>query len=199
MPLFVAAPGPSRMNTTPSTLLERLRQPDPHDAWERFVRLYTPLLFSWARGIGLQESDAADLVQDVFTALLQKLPEFTYDRHRSFRAWLRTVTVNKWRETQRRAAATLVTGVENLAELAGAAPEDAFWETEYRNHLVGHALELMRADFEPTTWKACWEFVVSGRPAAAVAAELGTTVDVVYNAKSRVLRRLRQELDGLMD
>jgi RNA polymerase sigma-70 factor (ECF subfamily) len=187
------------MHTTPRTLLERLRQPDPRDAWDRFVRLYTPLLFSWASGIGLQEADAADLVQDVFTTLLQKLPEFTYDRHRSFRAWLRTVTVNKWRQTQRRAAATQVTGVENLAELAGAAPEDDFWETEYRNHLVGRALELMRSDFEPTTWQACWEFVVSGRPAAAVAAELGTTVDVVYNAKSRVLRRLRQELDGLMD
>jgi RNA polymerase sigma-70 factor (ECF subfamily) len=187
------------MNSTPTTLLERLRLPEPHDAWERFVKLYTPLLFCWARGIGLQDADAADLVQDVFTALLQRLPEFTYDRHKSFRAWLRTVTVNKWRETQRRTAHGPVTGVENLAELAGAAPDDGFWEEEYRNHLVGRALDLMQTDFEPATWQACWEFVVSGRPAAAVAAELGTTVDVVYNAKSRVLRRLRQELDGLLD
>jgi RNA polymerase sigma-70 factor (ECF subfamily) len=188
------------MYSTPVTLLERLRLPAPADAWDRFVRLYTPLLFSWARRMGLQEPDAADLVQDVFTVLLQKLPEFSYDRHRSFRGWLRTVTLNKWREAQRRrAAAPRATGNANLAELVCAEPDDSFWEAEYRNQLVGRALQLMQADFEPTTWKACWEFVVSGKPAAQVAAELGTTVEVVYSAKSRVLRRLREELDGLMD
>jgi len=188
------------MNTTPATLLERLQQPGAQDAWERFVKLYTPLLLCWARGLGLQEADAADLVQDVVTTLLQKLPEFHYDRQRSFRAWLRTVTVNKWRETQRRRAASpQVLGNCDLVEMAGAEPEEAFWETEYRNHLVGRALQLMQADFEPTTWKACWEFVVSGKAASQVAAELDTTVDVVYSAKSRVLRRLRKELDGLLD
>jgi RNA polymerase sigma-70 factor (ECF subfamily) len=49
------------------------------------------------------------------------------------------------------------------------------------------------------TWQACWEFVVRDRPAAAVAAELGITVNAVYLAKSRVLRRLREELQGLLD
>ena len=61
------------------------------------------------------------------------------------------------------------------------------------------ALELMQADFQPTTWKACWEYAVQGRPAEEVARELDTTVAVVYAAKSRVLRRLRQELAGLLD
>ena len=81
-----------------------------------------------------------------------------------------------------------------------APPEtDPFDEVEYRQQLVRRALQIMQAEFETTTWKACWEFVVSGRPAAEVAAELGVSVDVVYGAKSRVLRRLRQELDGLLD
>ena len=61
------------------------------------------------------------------------------------------------------------------------------------------ALKVMRAEFETTTWQACWEFVVSGRPAAEVAKELGLSVAVVYSAKYRVLRRLRQELEGLLD
>jgi len=52
--------------------------------------------------MGLQESDAADLVQDVFTLLVQKLPEFHYDRGRSFRNWLLTVMTNKWRDRIRR-------------------------------------------------------------------------------------------------
>ena len=61
----------------------------------RFVELYTPLLYYWARRVGLRRQDAADLVQDVFTLLVRKLPEFTYDRNKRFRAWLRTVTLNR--------------------------------------------------------------------------------------------------------
>jgi RNA polymerase sigma-70 factor (ECF subfamily) len=92
------------MDTTPASLLERLRQPNQANAWERFVELYTPLLMYWARRRGLHPQDAADLVQDVFTVLVEKLPEFTYDHRRSFRNWLRTVLVNKWRDHRRRRA-----------------------------------------------------------------------------------------------
>jgi RNA polymerase sigma-70 factor (ECF subfamily) len=75
---------------TPVSPLDRLRQPGEADAWTRFVHLYTPLLFQWASRAGLREHDAADLVQDVLTLLVQKLPEFTYDPAKSFRGWLRT-------------------------------------------------------------------------------------------------------------
>ena len=76
------------MSKTPASLLDRLRRPAQPEAWRRFVELYTPLLYYWARCVGPASPEAADLVQDVFVVLLQKLPEFTYDRHRSFRAWL---------------------------------------------------------------------------------------------------------------
>jgi RNA polymerase sigma-70 factor (ECF subfamily) len=188
------------MEQTSPSLLERLRQPAQQEAWARFVKLYTPFLYHWASRLGLSEPDAADLVQDVFLVLVQKLPEFSYDRHKSFRGWLRTVMLNKWRDHQRRR--TAVPGHQNetfLSELVG--PDDAadFEETEYRKHLVSRALRLMQAEFQPTTWKACWEHVVSGRPAAEIAAELGLSVDSVYAAKYKVLRRLRQELQGLLD
>src|SRR5207248_2374355 len=71
-----------RMSQTPVSLLERLRRPGEEAAWMRFVELYTPLLYYWGRRAGLQEPDAADLVQDVLTLLVRKLPEFTYDRHK---------------------------------------------------------------------------------------------------------------------
>jgi RNA polymerase sigma-70 factor (ECF subfamily) len=187
------------MDTTPVSLLERLRQPDPGRAWDRFVELYTPLLLYWARKRGLQPQDAADLVQDVFTVLVQKLPEFTYDRRRSFRNWLRTVLVNKWRDRQRRQTLPVTAGADALAEVAGPDDLEAFWEGEHRRHLLRRALELMQAEFTPATWKACWEFAAEGRPAAEVAAELGVSENAVYIAKSRVFRRLRQELDGLLD
>ena len=86
-----------------------------------------------------------------------------------------------------------------LADQAIAGETEAFWETEYRQQLVGRALELMQNEFQQNTWRACWEVVVSVRSAADVAADLGISVDSVYAAKSRVLRRLRKELEGLLD
>jgi DNA-directed RNA polymerase specialized sigma24 family protein len=86
------------MERTPASLLERLRRPGDPDAWARFVALYMPLIYSWGRRVGLQEQDADDLVQDVLLALVRALPSFQYDRHKSFRRWLRTITLNKWRD-----------------------------------------------------------------------------------------------------
>src|SRR5262249_10636168 len=96
------AGGPTAGQQTPATLPERLRHPDAQEAGRRFVDLYPPLLYHWARRTGLAAAEAADLVQDVLTVLVQKLPEFRYDPGKSFRAWLRTVTLNKWRGNRRR-------------------------------------------------------------------------------------------------
>ena len=81
-----------------------------------------------------------------------------------------------------------------MDQLAGPDDLEALWEAEYQQSLAGRALCIMRSDFQETTWKACWEMVVAGRPAAEVAAELGLTVGAVYAAKFRVLERLRREL-----
>jgi RNA polymerase sigma-70 factor (ECF subfamily) len=189
------------MNTTSVSLLERLRQPvDKEASWMRFVQLYTPLLYYWARRLGLATPDAADLVQEVFAVLVLKLPTWVYDPAKSFRGWLRIVLINKWRETKRRR--TVEAGAANVVEMAELAEPDpalAFDEADYRRHLVGRALELMQAEFQPATWQACWQCVVLERAPAAVAAELNITVNSVYLAKSRVLRRLHQELHGLLD
>ena len=75
----------------------------------------------------------------------------------------------------------------------------ALFEGEYQQYLVGRAVHIMQTDFQPATWKACWSVVVEGKPAAQVSAELGLTVEAVYAARARVLRRLRQELAGLLD
>jgi RNA polymerase sigma-70 factor (ECF subfamily) len=188
------------MHTTPITLLERLRQRSDQEAWARFVQLYTPLLFSWARRCGLQSEDCADLTQDVLTILFQKLPEFSYDRHKSFRAWLHTVTLNLWRDRHRRRATRPIPGgPDRLEELALPDDRAAVQEDEYRLHLVGQALRLVRGDFQPITWQAFWEYAVLGRPVEEVAHRLGLTRNSVYCAKYRILCRLRQELRGLLD
>jgi RNA polymerase sigma-70 factor (ECF subfamily) len=189
------------MHTTSPTLLERVRRPDDQEAWRRFVALYTPLLFTWASRLGLQSSDASDLVQDVFTLLVNKLPEFRYDQSQSFRAWLRTVLRNKWCQQKRRRLPFPVANQDGpLEELASPEDEeDGLNATEYRQQLVQQALRMVQADFQPTTWKAWSEYVIAGRPAIQVADELGLTVHAVYLAKTRVLRRLREELGGFLD
>ncbi len=189
----------TNLTRTPTSLLERLRQPFDPEAWSRFVSLYTPLIYSWACRAGLQEQDALDLVQDVFVVLLRVLPTFSYDRDQSFRRWLRTVTLNTWRNVRKRAENRVLSKAADANQVPGPEDPEEAWEAEYRQHVVGRALCVMRADFRETTWKACWEMVVSGRPAADVAVELGLTVGAVYAAKVRVLNRLREELQGLLD
>jgi RNA polymerase sigma-70 factor, ECF subfamily len=185
------------MYTTPVSLLERLRLPTAQEDWVRFVRLYTPLLYHWACRLGLQEQDSADLVQDVLTLLVQKLPDFHYDQQKSFRAWLRTVMLNRWRnERRKRVVQVLGAAVEELPE---AEPMDNLEESEYRHYIVGRALELMQAEFQPITWQAFWRHMVLGESPAEVAQMLNIRIDSVYAAKSRVLRRLRQELNGLLE
>src|SRR5262249_29855153 len=90
------------MTSTSASLLERLKSTEDHEAWIRFVRLYTPLFFDWARRLRLQASDAADLVQEIFVTLMRVLPEFDYDKNGSFRGWLHRLAVNKWKDACRK-------------------------------------------------------------------------------------------------
>jgi RNA polymerase sigma-70 factor (ECF subfamily) len=188
----------SKPVATPVSLLRRLQAARETQSWNRFVRLYTPLIYGWARGQRVGREDAADIVQEVFAVLVRKLPTFQYDENGGFGRWLRTITVNKCRDHLRRQASRPAqTNIDP-------APEDMdsvaqFTEEEYRRRLARLALEIMREEFEPKTWKACWEHVVSGRPAKEIAQDLGMSVGAVYVAKSRVLRRLREELDGLWE
>jgi RNA polymerase sigma-70 factor (ECF subfamily) len=184
------------MERTPVSLLVRLKQDGASEAWACFVDLFAPLLDRWAHALGLQDADASDLVQDVFCVLLRRLPHFSYDPGRSFRAWLWTVLHNAWRDRIQRRAVP-VQSPEALDRFASpdGVPEAA--EEEYRRYLIGRAVQVLQRDFQPATWQAFWELVVAGRPAVEVARQLGITVNAAYLARSRVLTRLRQELAGL--
>ena len=188
------------MPTTSPTLLHRLRtQADPV-AWASFVELYTPLLIHWARRNGLQDQDASDLTQEVFSLLLEKLRHFQYDPNKKFRSWLRVVAQRKWYEMCRQRAPAPIGSDDDLQRLSDlTADDDPFWEHEYRQILAVRALSVMRDAFEETTWQACWKVIVLGEPVAQVAADLGLTPGAVYTAKSRVLKRLRDEFADLLD
>ncbi len=187
------------MPVTPVSLLGRLRESGQGAAWDEFVELYSPLLYFWARRFSHQDADAADLVQEVFAILVRKLPEFEYDPAKGFRSWLRIVTTNKWREILRKRARDVSTGGLPVVELRAPPDEDPFWENEHRQLLTRRLLEIMQAEFQPSTWQACWKSIVESRSAADVGVELNLTEGAVRAAKFRVLNRLREEIDGLID
>jgi RNA polymerase sigma-70 factor (ECF subfamily) len=187
------------MVTTSSSLLAQLAGSTGPGPWARFVELYTPLLVLWARRLGLHEHDAADLVQDLFAVLVVKLPLYRRAPAHSFRSWLRTVLLNRWRNQVRAARGVRAGGHDSLDNLADPEPANDLEEREYRSHLAHRALQLIQRDFHETTWKAFWEHVVVDRPAEQVSAELGVSVNAVYLAGSRVLRRLREEFGEMLD
>jgi RNA polymerase sigma-70 factor (ECF subfamily) len=183
------------MLTTSYSLLDRLRQPDEDgEAWDRFVRLYTPLLFHWARRWGLQAADAGDAIQDVLLVLLRELPVYQRSPQSRFRSWLWAVTRNRVRSLRRQRLPGLL---DNQLEANEPAAPDHVAEQQAAEEmalLTRRAAELLQNDFQPASWKAFWETAVVGRSGQEVAQELGMTVGAVYAARFRVQQRIREEL-----
>ncbi len=187
------------MVSTSVSLLNRIRTTPSELDWSRFVDIYAPLIFYWGRQKGLQPEDSAELVQDVLTDLVTKMRTFEYDPRQRFRGWLRTLVVNRAINSQRRIARSPQTGRELQIHLASVEDDDLLSNTQYFSQVALQTLRLMQTDFEPATWQAGWFQIVDGRKAAEVASELGITINAAYLAKSRLLNRLRGELEGLFD
>ncbi len=172
--------------------------------------MYGPLVYSWCRRAGLSPEDSGDVSQDVFATLVKKLDLFQNRRPGdSFRRWLKTVTNNRARDFYRDqrhrpqarggTAAQIQMAAQPADEHVELCEESDDERVEESNHLLRRATELVRADFEATTWQAFWQTVVEGRSTADVAAELHLSTNAVRVAKSRVRARLREELVGLLD
>ncbi len=180
------------MQTTSVALPDRLRQPGQTKAWTRFALLYTPLLLTWAKGLGLRDADAADLAQDVLLKVMRVLPTYQRKPGETFRGWLFAVARNECADFRKRRATRPLPGAVGLSDVSDGSSDVS--ETDYRTLLVHRALELIRPDFTAGTWAAFAGVMLEDRPAATVAAELNVSANVVYLARHRVLTRLREEL-----
>jgi RNA polymerase sigma-70 factor (ECF subfamily) len=191
---------------TRATLLARIKDPRDTAAWSEFVRLYGPVVYGFARKRGLQDADAADLVQDVMRSVARNAEKMEYDPKRgTFRGWLYTVTRNKiynflTAQKNRPKSSGDPNNQDRLDALPSSASDDteAEWELEYQRRLSARAMELIRHEFQPATWDAFWGTAVLGQSAQDVGKELEMTPGAVYVAKSRVLARLRTEVQRLM-
>jgi RNA polymerase sigma-70 factor (ECF subfamily) len=184
------------MFVTPASLLYRLRSPhDEANAWGRFVELYTPLLFRWAQRLGEQDSDCADLVQDVFLILWRKLPEFEYDSGKSFHAWLKTIFLNRHRSRLRqRKPRPIDVGEEECVPDSN----EHLINAEETRYLIRQAYRLIESEFSPLHQRIFRLYALEEQGPEEVAQELGISPGTVYGVKSKILSRLRQELQELI-
>jgi len=198
--------GRSSSSGTSRSLLQRLRSNDA-EAWDRLVALYGPMVLHWCRRLQLREQDIGDVFQEVFQAVATHLAAFRKEGPRdTFRGWLRTITRSKAYDfyRQRQHEPDGVGGTEmqlRLAQVAAPAvlEEIARDDEEVERGLFSVGLESIRNEFEERTWQAFWQTAVQGRAAADVALDLRMSPGAVRVAKSRVLRRLREELGDLLD
>lgn len=189
--------------TISSSLLGGIKD-SQEDAWRRMSLLYAPLIYLWCRQKHLQPSDAEDVVQEVLRTVVLRVAEFERTRAEgSFRGWLRTITRHKVgdfiRATQRRSQVSAdITLFEPIAA-PSEPPEEAAGDTiaAETRLIFNRVLELVRAGFEERTWQAFLRVVMDGVAPQDAADELGMSVESVYQAKSRILRRVRDELREL--
>jgi RNA polymerase sigma factor (sigma-70 family) len=185
--------------TKPSLLL-RIRDAADSASWNEFAEIYGPVIRSYCRRRGLQPTDADDVVQEILGQVVRSIGTFEYEPARGrFRDWLGTVTRNRiTRFFESKGREGSVIGNDATAQLESCA-EDPEWTANLHARILEVALVRIRVGFETATWDAFERVWCVGLPAPEVARGLGMTIDAVYKAKSRVLRRLREEVLSLAD
>ena len=174
----------TRGNSTSRSLLNEARSADVA-AWERLVKLYTPLVAAWCRRWGVAEQDIVDVLQEVFSAVAAHLGRFRKDRPSdTFRGWLNVIARSKTvdyfnsrknepagaggTEASKRIQEVLDSTVQSVNE-TDIARDD---EDVIFNDVLLRALNAIKVEFHDRTWQAFWKVVVEGRLTGDVAAEL---------------------------
>jgi RNA polymerase sigma-70 factor (ECF subfamily) len=190
---------------TSLTLLERLAGKPTDQDWQRLVDLYQPLLRAWLLRAGVPAADLDDLSQDILLVVFREVAGFAHRHAGAFRGWLKTILLHRVRNFFRgRSHSPQAAGgsaaLECLARLEAPQGElSQFWDREHDRFLAQRAMERVQSEVVPATWQAFQRYVLDGQPPAQVALELGLSLNSVLLAKSRVLKRLRKELAGLVE
>jgi RNA polymerase sigma-70 factor (ECF subfamily) len=188
-------------DTTRLTLLLRLRDRADTLSWQEFHERYGQLLYRYARARGASHDVAEDVMQEVELYLFKALPGFEYDaRCGRFRTYLRSAVMHALgRRAQREARQPAALDPEALdyAASRAEADNDAHWEHEWQMHRLRWAMRAIAGEFEPNTLRAFELHVLAGHAVSETAAETGLSPASVYQAKSRVLRALKECLAKL--
>lgn len=194
------------MHETSLSLLQSLRDSPKTQGWNRLAELYTPLIRTWLRRYDMQDSDAHDLVQEVLLAVSKDIGTFEHrGQPGAFRGWLKAILINRlrkfWRARDRGPQAAGNSAIDaRLAELDDPTSElSQIWNREHDQYVLRQLLSLAEPHFKPNTWKAFCRVALEGAKADDVAQEMGISRNAVIIAKCRVMNRLRQEAEGLIE
>jgi RNA polymerase sigma-70 factor (ECF subfamily) len=196
------------MNTSPETrftLIGRLGDVDDAQAWNEFAQIYQPLIFRIARKRGLQHADAAEVTQEVLTRVANAVADWDPDRSKgSFRGWLYRITRNATVDFLRQAARQprnwqSLTGspLADIQESSDASSRE--FQSEYQKQVFLWAAQRVQSEFQTHTWTAFWQSAVDGVAIKQIAGELRMTPGAIYVARSRVMKRLSEEVQKRND
>jgi RNA polymerase sigma-70 factor (ECF subfamily) len=191
----------------------RLRKnPKDRDSWDTLTQRYGLVIYDWCRRWGLQHADAEEVTANVFAKVAQamggtnKNGAFRYDPGQSFRAWLKTIAHHEWcdfLDARKRAGQRWTDEAE--AQLDAKAAEDAerdlsdAMQAEFQRELLQLAMPRVQARVEVRTWEAFRKTALEGVSGADAAAALGMPLASVFQAKSRVQRLLKEEVEHLLE
>lgn len=189
------------MHSTQTSLLRILQQPyvDHPEDWNGFARLYVPLFFEFCRRLGVPESERADVVQDMLIRVLKGISSFQRNETGSFRAWLFRLLKNAWIDRLRHNPNTARILEDPCLSSASTDPLEIIAEEEYRQYVIRRVHAKVLAEFSPANQLVFQRLVVEDQPATKVASDLGLSVNAVYLIRSRMLRRIREDLSDLID
>ncbi|MEM7456403.1 MAG: sigma-70 family RNA polymerase sigma factor [Planctomycetota bacterium] len=184
-------------STTSPSLLLRIRNPEDQDAWDEFLEIYTPVVRTYCFQRRLQDADISDIVQDVMSRIVKLIRDFDYDPAKGkFRAWFGTITANRIKTfvTRKSRNQKALGQTEASAPVETYTDPDSDWVAIFSDQVYQAACSRVRPVLEDTTWE-CFEATwLRNVPAADVAKALGIPVHSVYVNKSRVLKRLENEV-----
>ncbi len=190
---------------TRQSLIVRLSDSRDIEAWELFIELYSPFVYTYLRRRGIQDADAADIGQEVLRTVSRSVVAFDHRRRPgSFRKWLITITQSRLADFAARgkkqvAGSGDTTTLEAIHQHPDHNNDEEVLERDYQECLFNWAADRIRGEFQPSTWNAFWQSYVEGQDCRQVAEELAMSLGAVYVARSRVLARLKEKIRQIED
>ncbi len=192
---------------TRPTLLRRLKVAASPADWEQFYDQYSSVILSFCRHRGLDESSAADVLQETMVLFMRKLPQFEYDATRGrFRNWLLTLVAGKVRDSQKRERRSRLVlwsdpGLDSNLPTQSWVDESESEEDSWKTAILEEALRRVGEDahFRGDTIKIFEAYVIHGQPVSDVARLFSVQPNAIYQIKNRVLRRLKILVAKAMD
>lgn len=190
---------------TSSTLINRVKDLDDADGWQEFFQKYQRLVLSIARRHGLEEAEAEEVAQEVFTRVARNIGLFELgDRAGAFRRWLGQLTHwcamdarrkrppfgVLWPEVTAEEQAAIT---ERIPAPESASPADEVGDRDFHDLLLRRLKQLV----SPKDFEIYQMITFEGRTALQVAGHFQMRRGTVDTILCRVRQMARRELDRL--